>query len=52
MKKGLVERQRGAYERLLASKFFPKGNRTEESWSKTKEKTIANLEKKLNITKK
>ena len=52
MKKGLVERQKGAYERLLASKFFPKGKRTEESWLKTKEKTIANLEKKLNITKK
>jgi hypothetical protein len=51
MKKGLHERRMGAYERLLVSQFFPKGDRTEESWSKNKEKELEVLRNLLNIRK-
>lgn len=49
MKKGLRERRQGAYDRLQASKFYPKGDRTEESWSKRKEKELEILKGLLNI---
>ena len=45
----LKSRREGALERLRESKFFEKGNRTEESWLKRKEKEIANLEAKLGV---
>ena len=51
MKKGLQERRQGAYDRLEASKFFPKKDRTEESWSKRKEKELEILRGLLNIRK-
>jgi hypothetical protein len=42
-------RQEGALERLKNSKFFEKGDRTEESWLKVKEREIENLEIALGI---
>lgn len=42
-------RQEGALERLENSKFYEKGNRTEEAWLKRKDEEIENLRVALGL---
>jgi hypothetical protein len=46
-KKNLRARQEGAYERLVASEFFEKGDRSVEKWQKRKDKEVEILKKRL-----
>lgn len=42
-------RQEGALERLENSKFYEKGDRTEEAWLKRKNKEMENLQVALGL---
>lgn len=44
------ERQIGALERLKNSKFFAKGNRTEDQWQTRKDREIEILEKRVELS--